>query len=111
RDAGVGAGDDEVGIGGLLLGEALAGAVPGFVNAPSEDERIGPGEVDVLEDAARGLGLREGEEAAHAVLVDDDELAGLDLAHVLGVEDVVGAGFAREDVGVLQAPQDKRAEA
>ena len=45
--------------------------------------RIGPGEVDVLEDAARGLRGLDGLVGADSAFVDGDQLTGSDVAQEL----------------------------
>ena len=46
-------GDDEVGIDRVLPGQGAAHLDPGLVDDPAADRRVGPGQVDVLEDAPR----------------------------------------------------------
>ncbi len=100
-DAGVGDGDDEVGGDAGLAGELAAHLVAGLLDRAAEDAGVGPGEVDVLEDAGGGRdGLLGVAAAGDAVFGDHDELAGLDVALVLCVEEIEGAGFGGEDEGV-----------
>ena len=73
--------------------------------------RIRPREVDILENAETVRCGHERAEAAHAVLIDDDHFTGGDVAHVIGANDVEGAGFGGEDVGVAQFAQHQRAHA
>ena len=52
----------------------------------------------------------------HALVVDDDDLAGLDVAHELGADDVERAGLAGQHpgdaaVGGADAAEDERADA
>ena len=54
---------------------------------------------------ANGLTLRT------PVGADHDDLAGLDLAHEFGVDDVEGAGFRGEDPGVAEPAEHQRAHA
>ncbi len=58
----------------------------------------------------RGGRLGHRAQRAHARRVDDDHLAGLDVADVLGPDEVEGAGLAREHVGLLVAGQEAQAE-
>ncbi len=79
------------------------------------DHGIGTGEVDVLEDAEPLALAPERLDAAHALLIDDDDLAGLHVAHELGADDVERAGLRRQHpagkrVGA-DPPQDQRAHA
>ncbi len=102
-DAGVGHGDDEVGGDGGLAGELATHLIARLLDGAAEDAGVGAGEVDVLEDAGRLGGVAVEEAAGDAVFGDHDELAGLDVALVLGMEEVEGAGFAGEDEGVWSA--------
>jgi hypothetical protein len=54
----------------------------------------------VLEDAGRGLGRKR--LRPHAVRVRDDELAGLDVAQVLGGDEVERARLRGDDRGFVQ---------
>ena len=83
----------------------------GGEHVAAEDLAVRPREIDVLEHAlADGLG-REGMEGTDAVAIGDHQLAGLDVAHVLGVDQVEGAGLGADDGGPVQPAQDQRAEA
>src|SRR5207237_814922 len=68
---------------------------------------VGPGEVDELENAQRRRGGSE-PAGAKAPLVDDDQLAGLDLPDERRSDDVEGTGLRSEGVALLQAPQHER---
>ncbi|CAB4956998.1 unannotated protein [freshwater metagenome] len=72
--------DHEVGLDRVLAREDASGLDAGGLNAASGDRGIGPGEVDILEEAALRIGLGEALRS-QALLVDRDELAGLDLPH------------------------------
>ena len=88
--AAVGHGDHDVGLDGRLDGEPLAHALARRVQRLAAHARVGPGEVDVLEDAERlaaATGL-DGLLDVHAVRVADHELARLELAHDGGADDV-----------------------
>ena len=76
--------------------------------------RVGPGEVDELEDAERRAppwrgrhGLRD----ARAALVEHDHLAGLDVADERGADDVERAGLGGEHRGAVEVAQHQRADA
>ena len=107
--------DDEVRRDRVLLRELLAERVAHLVDRLAEEHRVRPREVDVLEDAAaearRGRLRREEPLAAEPVAVDDDELAGLDLAHVLRLDEVERGGLAREHPAALEPAEHERAEA
>ena len=102
RHAGVGHRHDDVGVDRAFLGELHADALAGIVDADALDLLIGPGEIDVLEDAEAARLLGEGLDRAQAVAVDDDDLAGLDVAHEAGADDVERAGLRGQDPGVLE---------
>src|SRR5690606_23734836 len=81
RGAGLRHRDDEVGLDRRRTRELAADLLAHAEDALLGDRGVGSREVDVLENAALGLGRREAR-TAQAVLVDRDELAGLDLADV-----------------------------
>ena len=110
RGAGLGNRDDQVGVGRVLLGQPAADLDAGGVHAAAGDRGVGAGQVDVLEDAALRLGRRE-VLAAQAVLVDGDELAGLDLADDGGADDVQRRRLAGDDPAALQPAEHQRAHA
>jgi hypothetical protein len=80
------------------------------VDHAAVDRRVGTRQVDVLEEAALGLGLGEAP-GAQPVLVDRDQLAGLDLAHEGGADDVEGRRLGGDDPAALEAAEDERADA
>jgi hypothetical protein len=66
----------------------------------------------LLEDAARELWDRlEGLEALELAALDHDNLAGLDLPHHLGFDQVQGRGLGGEDPGLADLAQPERPEA
>src|SRR5919202_1555644 len=87
-------GEDEVRLDGSLLGEAFPHPDPRAVQLDAAELRVGPREVDELEDAHFPAVVR-GDRLARAdtVLVDDDELAGADLALEVGSEEVERRGL------------------
>ena len=109
-DPAVGDRHHDVGVGGRLSGELAAEGQAGGEHVPPEDLAVGPREVDVLEDALTdGLG-RERTEGAQAVAVDHQQLARLDVPHVLGVDEVEGARLGADDVRAGEPSQHQRAE-
>ena len=115
-DAAVGDGDDDVGVDMAFAGEFGADAFSGGVDADAFDDGVGAGEVDVFEDAEAGGGAGEGAQRLDALVVDDDDLAGFDVADEFGADDVERAGFAGQDpgiaaLGVLQLAKDEGADA
>ena len=75
------------------------------------DDRIGPGEIDVLEDAGPRRLPRQGEEALHPVAVDHHHFAVLDVANEFRPDDVERAGLGAEDRAAVQFAQHQRADA
>ena len=55
--------------------------------------------------------LREGAQRAQPAAPDHDHLARLEVALVLGADQVEGAGLARDDPGAVEAPERERPEA
>ncbi len=99
RHAAVGHRHHHIGLDAALARQFGADALAGLVDRGALDHAVGAGEVDVLEDAeAVGL-LAEGLDAVHALVVDDDDLAGVDVADELGADDVERAGLAAEHPG------------
>ncbi len=75
---------------------------------PAVEAGVGASEVHVLEDAqrpARALGPV----ARKALVVDDDDLARLDVPQVLRADDVQPAGLAGDDVAALHFPDGRAA--
>src|SRR5205807_7952080 len=83
--------------------------VPGLVDALAVQLRVRAGEVDELEDAQRRL-RRRIPAGPQAALVDDHELARLDLADERGADDVEGAGLRRQGVAVWEAAKGEGPE-
>ena len=112
--AGVGHGDDEVGIDRVQAGELAAHVRAHLADVDALERAVGPREVDVLENAeaepvaSAGTGC----ERAQAVLVDDDDFARLDVADEFGAgDDVERAALAREHPRVVDLADAERAEA
>src|SRR3990167_5353260 len=88
RHAGVGDRHDDVGRHRTFHRQFQADALARLVDADALEARVGAGEIDVLEDAEAARLLREGLDRTRAVAVDDDDLAGLDVALEAGADDV-----------------------
>ena len=88
--AGLGHAHDHVGLDGRLLGELLADVDAGLVDALVVEPGVGAGEVDELEQAELGVDplVGEGAQRPGPGGVDDDHLAGVELAHEVGADDV-----------------------
>ena len=95
---------------GMLAREPAAHLDPRLVDVAAGDGGVGAGQVDVLEDAA--LGGRLGEPVgAQAVLVDDDQLAGLDLADHAGADGGQGRVLGGDDPATGEPAEDQRPDA
>src|SRR5919112_542025 len=95
-------GDDHVGLGRRLLSQNLTHPVPGACDFATVEARVGTGEVHVFEDAegaARGLGPV----ARQALVVYNDDLAGLHVAQEIGADDVQAARLAGDGVSAFEA--------
>ena len=99
--AGVGDRNNEVGGDGMFAGERAAEVGADLGDVAAHDVAVGPGKVHVLEDAesVRLLRAGPGVDGVEAVLVDEDDFAGGDVADELGLDEVEGAGLTGEDVG------------
>ena len=101
--AGVGNGDDDIGIDGVLARQQAAEVFARFLHGPSEDDGIGPREIDVFKDAVGVIADGGVALASHALGADDDHLAGIDVAEIDGVDEIEGAGLGSEDVAGIAA--------
>ena len=81
------------------------------VDGAAVHDRVGPGEVDVLEDAGARRLAREGAQRLDALLRDHHHLAVLDVAHEAGADDVEGAGLGGQDRAAVEFAQHQRADA
>src|SRR5829696_417305 len=103
-------GDDHVGLGRRLLRPTLTHPVPGACDFATVEARVGTGEVHVFEDAegaARGLGPV----ARQALVVYNDDLAGLHVAQEIGADDVQAARLAGDGVTALDFTDAEGTEA
>jgi hypothetical protein len=75
------------------------------VDADPAERRVGPREVDVLEDAGGVRAARHRLGVVAAVVVDPDHLAGQDVAHHLCPDEVERAGLRGEHVVVADAAE------
>ena len=111
RHAGIRHRDDHVGRGGRLAREFDAAGFAHVVDAAAADDRVRPGEIDVLEDARPRRQLAERLFRMGAVLVEDENFAVLDVAHVLGADDVERAGLGGEDRAAVELAEHQRPDA
>src|SRR6185312_3282205 len=92
--------------------ELHADAFARLVDVVAVDDAVGPSEIDVLEDTeALAAAASKGLAAVQAGGIDGDELAGLDIAHELGADDVERAGLRRQDPGIGELADHQRAHA
>jgi len=96
-DAGCGSriGDacDQVCVDGVLPGQFCSHGLSGFIYQLALYDAVGAGEVDVLEDTEGFLAVAPPLETLYAVVADDDDLAGLDVAGELCSQVVQGAAL------------------
>src|SRR5205085_12339958 len=111
RYAGVRDRDDDVRFDGLLDGEALPQILAGPVDVAAEDLRIGPREIDELEDALPAPLRRDALHGSDRLRVGDDHFARLHLADELRLDQVERARLAREHGLAAQVADEERAEA
>ena len=103
--------DDEVRLDRRLPREPLAHADARAVHLDAGEPRVGPCEVDVLEDAERAPARRHRLGGVEPVLVDPDHLARTDVAHELGPDEVERARLRGDDPVVLDPAEREGAEA
>ena len=93
-----------------LGGEPLAHPYAGSVHLDAADARVGPREVDVLEDAERVPPRRHGLRCVQPVRVDPDDLARPDVADDLCADQVERTGLGRHHPVVADLPERQRSE-
>ena len=96
---------------GASRASSRAHALAHLVDVAAVHDGIGPGEVDVLEDAGPRRLLRREAERLDAVLGDHHDLAVLDVAHEARADDVEGAGLRGQDVAAVELAEHQRADA
>ena len=111
RHAGIRHRHDHVGRRRRLAREFGAHGLAHVVDVAAADDRIRPREIDVFEDAGPRRHRRERLVRLRAVLVEHDDLAVLDVAHVFGADDVERAGFRGEDRAAVELADHQRADA
>ena len=111
RRAGIRDRQHEVGLDRRLLREPLAHAHARSVDLDARQPRVGPREIEELEDAERPWSGRDGLKGVQAVLVDDHELARRDVALELGADEVERARLRGDNPVAVEASQAQRPEA
>ena len=77
----------------MLAGELHAHPAPRLVQVAALHVRVGPGEVDELEHAQGGIGLRIPHGTGWYTRLQDHDLPGLDVTHEFGADDVEAGGL------------------
>ncbi len=129
RDRGVRHGDHQVGLDRVLAGQDLPHPLPHGVHHLAVDHAVRPGEVDVLERAGRALGKAEQRQrdrrpdalaagrrlgrggellGVHALPVDPEQLARVDLADELRADRVERAALGGGHPSAAEATQAER---
>ena len=81
------------------------------IDVAAADDGIGAGEIDIFKDAGPRRHRRERLVRLRAILVEDDDFAVLDVAHVSRADDVERAGFRGEDRAAVELAQHQRSDA
>ena len=102
--------DDEVGLDRVLDGQPSTHRDPRLVDHAIPDDRIRPGQIDVFEDAALGFGFGE-MVRPQPVLVDDEQLTGLDLADDGGADGLQGRSLRGDHPTTVEAAEREGADA
>ena len=98
RQAGVGHADNQVGLDGLLVRQLATHVVAAGVDALAVHDGVGAGKVNLLKDAVGGLfGGRHALLGHKALGADAQNLAGADVADVLGAHDVERTSLGGND--------------
>ena len=91
--------------------ELGADALARFIDADAVDHAVGPGEIDIFENAQPFMGAVEGPRRAQSFRAGDDHLAGLDVAQELRADDVERAAFRGDDPRLAELAQHQRPHA
>ena len=110
RGARLGDRHHQVGLDRELAGQLAAHLDAGGVHGLAGDRGVGAGEVDVLEDAALARRLRE-PVGTQPVLVDRDQLAGLDLADHAGADRGERGVLGRDHPAAVEPAQHQGTDA
>src|SRR5439155_2145247 len=108
RSARVGNGKDEVGIRRRLLGQALTHAHASSVHLDPLKARVGPREIEELEDAERATFVLRYDLPRLDSLVDNHQLARSQLSLELGADQVERARLGSDDPVVVETSEAER---
>ena len=98
RQTGVGYADDQVGLDGLLMCQLTTHVITAGVDALAVHDGVGASKVNLLKDAVSGLfGSGHTLLGYQALGTDTQDLAGTDIAHVLGAHDIERASLGGND--------------
>ena len=111
RNAGIGDRHDHVGLDRGLARQFRAHRLAGVVDRSAMNDRVGPREINVFEDAGPSRLPGQREEALHPVAVDDHHFAVLDVADEFRPDDVERAGLRAQDRAALELAEHERADA
>src|SRR5712692_6244165 len=100
----------------MLLREEAAEHLTAFVHGTAENNAVGPGEIDVLENALLKRLFGGEVDGLNAGFRNAYHFAGLDLANVVSVEEIERAGFGSNEprikaTGSSEFAKNERAEA
>src|SRR6516162_6362382 len=102
---------DHIGGCGHFASQFRAACFADGVDAAAAKTRIRPGEIDVFENTGPRRLRRERLVRMCAVLVEDEDFAVFDIAHILRADDVERAGLRRENRATVQFAKHERADA
>ena len=111
RHAGIRHRHDHVGLRRRFARQLRAHGLAHVIDVAAADDRIRPREIDVFEDAGPRRHRRERLVRLRAVLIEDDDFAVFDVAHVLCADDVERAGFRSKDRAAVELADDQRPDA
>ena len=101
--AGIGDSDDDIGGRGRRLpGQGLSEPAAHFIHVGAVNTGVRPGEIDVLEDTVGRLRSGQVGHGPQSILSDGHNFARLNLAQLLGPDEIEGAGLRGEHPGILQ---------
>src|SRR6266403_180183 len=92
-DSGIRHGNNDVRVDRMFAREQATEHLAAFVDGAAKDNAVGPGEIDVLENALLERLLRREVDRLDAGFGDADHFAGFDFADILGVEEIERARF------------------